>query len=196
MNRSDKHNWQVLLGVAMLVAGASAAWLATAGHTDANIRVALRQTARLAFVLYLAVLVARPLQQLLRSNWTAAMLRNRRLIGVAFAATMTVHLGLIAWRFGSQADLDFPGTAAFGAVAYAIFYLMLITSFERPRRALAPRAWKNLHRTGLVAAGVIFGLPRSLEELGDPAYLIYGIPFATALLIRLTAWRRSRRPGS
>ena len=195
MSINDRKNWLVLLGTLAVTAGLVALWIAVAGFSDENIRVPLRVTAQLAFALYLAVLVARPLQQLLRQDWTAALLRNRRLVGVAFAAVMTVHLVLIAYRFGSQADLGFVFNL-FGATAYGVFYLMLITSFDAPKRALGPRAWKFLHRTGLVIAAVIFGLPRSLEDLGDPDYLKFGIPFAIAVAIRVTAWLRSRRPGS
>ena len=195
MSRNDRKNWQVLLGTLALTGGLSALWTAVAGFSDENIRVPLRVTAQLAFFLYLLILVARPLQQLLRKDWTAALLRSRRLLGVAFAAVMTVHLVLIAYRFGSQADLDFVFNL-FGATAYAVFYLMLITSFDAPKKALGPRPWKFLHRTGLVIAAIIFGLPRSLEDLGDPDYLKFGIPFALALAIRVTAWLRSRRPGN
>lgn len=195
MSNNDRKNWQVLFGTLVLTGGLSVFWIATAGITDENIRAPLRVTAWLAFLLYLAVLVARPLQQLLRRKWTAALLRNRRLVGIAFAATMTTHLVLIAYRFGSQADLDFTMNLV-GASAFAVFYLMLITSFDRPKRALGPRAWKILHRTGLVIAAFIFGLPRSLEDLGDPDYLKFGIPFAIAVAIRVTAWLRSRRPGN
>ena len=195
MTNRDRRNWQVLLGTLVLTGGLSGLWIAVTGFSDENIRVPLRYTAWLAFVLYLVVLIARPLQQLLRRNWTAALLRNRRLVGVAFATVMTVHLVLIAWRFGWQADLDFS-LSLFGAGAYAVFYAMLITSFDGPKKALGPRAWKFLHRLGLIWAAVIFGLPRSLEDLSDPDYLKFGIPFAIAVAIRITAWLRSRRRGS
>ena len=106
------------------------------------------------------------------------MLRNRRLVGVAFAGVMTVHLGLLAYRFGSQPDLDHPLLKLlFGGAAYGLFYLMLITSFDAPKKAVGPRAWKILHRAGLIWAGAIFGLPRSLESLSDPEYWQFGLPF-------------------
>lgn len=195
MSTRDRKNWQVLFGTLVLTGGLSGLWIAVAGYSDENIRAPLRYTAWLAFLLYLVVLVARPLQQLLRRKWTATLLRNRRLVGVAFATVMTVHLVLIAWRFGWQADLDFS-LNLFGAGAYAIFYAMLITSFDRPKKAIGPKAWKFLHRLGLIWAAVIFGLPRSLEDLSDPDYLKFGIPFAIALAIRITAWLRSRPRGS
>ena len=196
MSRNDTQNLLVFFGVVAMIGGVSALWLASGELSDERIRASLRWSADLAFVIYLVVLVARPLQQLLRSNWTAALLRNRRNVGVAFAAAMTGHLGLIIYRFTSQADLDFPPPNFFGYGAYTVFYLMLITSFDGPKKALGPRAWKALHRLGLIWAAVIFGLPRAWEDLTDPEYLRFGIPFAVAVLIRLTAWRLSRQPGS
>jgi sulfoxide reductase heme-binding subunit YedZ len=196
LSLNDRRNWQVLLGTIGLLAGLSAAWLASVELSDANIRVATRATVRIAFILYLVVFVARPLQQLLRSDWTATLLRNRRLVGVAFAAAMTVHLGLIFYRFGSHPDLDVPPPNFVGYGAYAVFYLMLITSFDRPKRLIGPRAWKFLHRTGLVWAAIVFVAPQSLDDLKDPGHLAYLAPFLLALSIRITAWRRSRRPGT
>ena len=197
MSRNDKQNWWVFFSVLLVTGGAAVLWLAGREFADAHIRVPIRHTAQLAFAMYLVVLVARPLQQLLRTEWTAALLRNRRLVGVAFAATMTTHLGLIAYRFGSQPELEYPlFNLLVGGGAYAVFYLMLITSFDAPKKAMSLKSWKILHRTGLVWAGVIFGLPRSVADLSDPEYLKFGIPFAIATAIRVTAWLRSRRRDS
>ena len=195
MTKSDLRNWQVLLASLLLTSALSVALLSGTSLSDDDIRAPMRFTAQIAFGLYLVILIARPLQQLLRQNWTAALLRNRRLVGVAFAATMTTHLVLIVYRYSSQAELEFS-LDLFGVGAYAVFYAMLITSFDGPKKAIGPKAWKLLHRVGLVWAAVIFGLPRSLEDLTDPDYLKFGIPFAIAILIRITAWLQSRRRGS
>ena len=197
MSNNDKRNWQVFFATYLLAGGISVLWLSSTALTDEDLIVPIRHTAQIAFALYIVVLVARPLQQLLRQNWTAALLRTRRLIGVAFAAVMTAHLGLIAYRFGTQPELEYPlFSLLFGGTAYALFYLMLITSFDGPKKALGPKKWKFLHRTGLVWAALIFGLPRSLDELTDPEYLKFGIPFVIALSIRFIAWQQSRRRGS
>ena len=196
MSLNDRRNWQVFFGTVGLLLSLSAAWLSTVELADANIRTATRYTARVAFMLYIVVLVARPLQQLLRRSWTAALLRNRRLVGVAFAATMSAHLALIFYRFGSQPELDFPPPSFIGYGAYTVFYLMLITSFDRPKRWLGPRAWKALHRTGLVWAAIIFAAPRGLADFEDPVYLTYLAAFLLAVAIRFTAWRQSTRPGT
>ena len=194
MSRNDKQNWQVLTAVLLLTGGASVLWLLSREFSDENIRVPIRHTAQLAFAMYLVVLVARPLQQLLRSEWTAALLRNRRLVGVAFAATMTSHLGLIAYRFGSQPELEYPlFNLLIGGGVYAVFYLMLITSFDAPKKAMSLKSWKILHRTGLVWAALVFAVPRSADDLSNPDYLKFGIPFAIAIAIRVTAWLQSRR---
>ena len=194
MSNNDKQNWQVFLSAFLLAGGISVLWLGSTEVTDEDLIVPIRHTAQIAFALYIVVLVARPLQQLLRQDWTAALLRKRRLIGVAFASVMTAHLGLIAYRFGTQPELEYPlFSLLFGGTAYALFYLMLITSFDGPKKALGPKKWKYLHRTGLVWAALIFGLPRSAEDLTDPEYLKFGIPFVIALLIRISAWQQSRR---
>jgi len=198
LTSGDRRNWAVLAGTLAVTGGAAAAWLAAAGLADHTIRVPIRITAELAFMLYLVVLVARPLQQVLRRSWTAMLLANRRLVGVAFAAVMTSHLGLIVLRFVTQPDLAHPPLVVLvvGGGTFAIFYLMLITSFDGPRRAIGPRTWKTLHRTGLVLAGAIFGLPRSVDDLSDPDYLKFGVPFLLALAIRAAAWRQSRRQSN
>ena len=197
MSNNDTRTWQAFLGVLVLTGGVAAVWLASAGLTDDNVRLAMRETAYVAFLFYAVVLVARPLQQLLRKDWTATLLRHRRLIGVSFAAAMTAHLGLIIFRFNWNPELEFSivGSLA-GAGAYAVFYLMLITSFDAPRRAVGPKAWKFLHRLGLVYAAVIFGIPRPFETITTPEYLKYGVPFAIAVAIRIAAWQRSSRRGS
>ncbi len=193
MSNSDKKTWQAFLVSLLLTGAISLALLSGTSLGDEDIRVPMRLTAQIAFGLYLAILIARPLQQLLRQNWTAALLHNRRLIGVAFAATMTTHLALIIYRFSAQAEVEFS-VDPFGAGAYAVFYAMLITSFDGPKKAIGSKAWKLLHRIGLVWAGVIFGLS-FLTDLNDPDFLVFGIPFVIALLIRVTAWLRSRQQG-
>ena len=195
MSNNDKKNLQVFFGVLVLMSVVVVGWLASVGLTDENLRLALRESAYFAFLLYVVVLLARPLQQLLRKNWTATLLRNRRLIGVAFASAMTGHLGLIFYRFSNQPDLDFKPDP-FGMAAYVVFYLMLITSFDVPKKALGPKLWKFLHRFGLLFAAVIFAVPRPLETMTEPEYLKFGIPFAIAVLVRFTAWLRSTRRGS
>ena len=194
---SAGRNWAVFLSVAVLTVLIAAAWLASVELIDDNIRLTVRHSAKLAFALLIVVIAARPLRQLLQRPWTARLLQNRRLIGVAFAGAMTGHLALIVFRFSYSPELTYPISGLIvGGGAYAMIYLLFITSFNGPTRALGPRRWKVLHRIGLVWTGLIFGIPRPLSEISDPEYLLLGVPLMLALLIRFLAWRQSKRQDS
>jgi DMSO/TMAO reductase YedYZ heme-binding membrane subunit len=191
---SARRNWIVFLCFGLVTIAAAAAWLSTVELIDDNIRLVVRHSAKLAFALLILIIAARPLRQLVQKPWSARLLQNRRLIGVAFAGVMTGHLALIVFRFTYTPELTYPISGLIvGGGAYAMIYLLFITSFNGPTRALGPRRWKILHRTGLVWTGLIFGIPRPFSEISDPEYLMLGIPLLFALTIRFAAWRQSRQ---
>ena len=106
---------------------------------------------------------------------------------------MTGHLMLIIFRFTYTPELTYPTASLFlGGSAYTLIYLMFITSFDGPTRALGQRRWKLLHRTGLIWAGLIFAAPRPLAEITEFDFLKLGILMLIALLIRFLAWRQSK----
>jgi DMSO/TMAO reductase YedYZ heme-binding membrane subunit len=195
---SGRKNWLVLGGVALPAAAAAAAYLVVAGASDEHLNLTLRFSARASFMIYLLVFVARPLLQLTNSPWARWLARERRSLGIAFAAMHTVHLGLIAWRFGTIPSLDYPlANAAIGGTAYLLMYAMLITSFDGPARAIGPRHWRRLHKLGLYYIGFIF-LSTLLPEPGVALYTFERAWFVAltglAATIRLTAWlARARR---
>lgn len=189
-------NWVAFLTLMLPILAVSAVWLSTVELVDANIILTVRHSVQFAYPFLLVVMVARPLQQLFRKPWTATLLRRRRIIGVAFAGAMTAHLILIAFRFWYTPELTYPtGNLIIGGGAYALLYLMFITSFDGPKRALGPKRWKILHRTGLVYAALIFSVPRTLDEISEFEYLKLGIPMLAVVVIRLVAWQRSPRRG-
>ncbi len=174
------------------------AYLAHGGISDLNLRLLLTLTARIAFMIFLVVFVARPLAQLYRNRATRWLLAERRSIGIAFAAVHSVHLGLIAYRFSVIPGLEYGIVEAlFGGTAYLLMYLMLVTSFDAPARAIGPRAWRRLHKTGLYFIGFIF-VVTLLPEPDEPLFTIertwFVVLTAGAAFIRLTAYfaRRGR----
>ena len=179
---------------ALTIAG-WALYLSAAGATDENILLQLRLTARISFVLLLAVFVARPLRQLFKTPFTQSLLRNRPLIGVIFAGVHTGHLALLVYRARQATDFELAATEnLFGALLYAIIYAMLITTFSRPRRAIGPKAWKYLHKIGLYAITIGFvqtQLPRTLDEWSMINWWLMSLIFV-ALVIRLTAYFAKR----
>ena len=78
-------------------------------------------------------------------------------------------------------------------------YLMLLTSFDRPARALGPVAWTRLHKLGLYWIGFIFAVDFFVKPFSQPSVLPY-MPFSIlvflAIAIRIAAWRAQRRDES
>lgn len=198
---TDRRIAAMYSGAVLLTLAGSAAFLAAAGTADANIALVLRLTARIAFLVLLAVFVARPLRQLLRTPFTAALLRYRPLVGVAFAGIHTGHLLLIVYRAREVADFQFRVADNLpGAVTYLIIFTMVVTTFSAPRRAIGPRAWRALHQAGLYWVTFVFvqtQLPRSVHELADVNWWLLAI-VAAAVVVRMTAFfatRLSRQDG-
>jgi DMSO/TMAO reductase YedYZ heme-binding membrane subunit len=87
---------------------------------------------------------------------------------------------------------------AIGGTAYLLMYLMVITSFDAPRRFLSPAAWKRLHKLGLYYNGFLFLAmlpPGADEELPDAGRVLLIVLTTLALLVRVAAavsrWRNS-----
>lgn len=194
---SNGKNVLILGGVIVPASLAAIAYLWATDSSDDSLRLALRLTARLSYMMYLLVFVARPLRQLVAGTATGWLLRERRSIGIAFAAMHSVHLGLIAYRFSVVPGLEYAVIdAVFGGTAYLLLYLMLITSFDAPARALGAKNWRLLHKIGLYYIGFIF-VATLLPEAGEPVYRLERTWFVVltglALFIRLTAYFATRR---
>jgi DMSO/TMAO reductase YedYZ heme-binding membrane subunit len=171
------------------------AYLAAAGMTEENILSVLRWSARAAFLLLMLVFVARPLQHLLKKPWTAKLLRNRRLIGIAFAGLHTAHLGFILLRGRISEDFVFDPTENLaGTLVYTVILAMLVTSWDSTTRLLGRRNWKILHTVGLYVLFVAFTdavRPYSLASAAPINWLLLAIA-VSALLIRLAAYPKRR----
>lgn len=189
---TTKKNLAVFFVTLLLATLLSVGLLAATGVTDDNLRLVLSLTARIAFMIFLLVFIARPLRQLVRTDLTRRLLTERRSFGIAFAAVFTVHLGLIAYRFWTVPGLEYPlSSAVVGGTAYLLAYAMLVTSFDGPARAIGPKAWRMLHKTGVYFIGAIF-LFTLLPEPGQPLVTMERLWFviltSAAIIIRLTAY--------
>ena len=191
---SNQKTAAAFFGAVIVTSAASATYLLTAGIDDESIRLALRVSGRIAFLILIIVFAARPLQQLLKAKWTAKLLRNRKLLGVAFAGIHTAHLGLIMMRANHVPDFNFPVSAS-GLVIYGFMYLMLITSFSGPARIIGPKAWKVLHKLGLFVLFAGFSLSQ-LPFGNNQLELANGVLIAlavAALLVRIVAFFKKSR---
>ena len=194
---SNQRNTAVLLGSSGGLALLAAGWFLLLGLHPESIDLWLRLTARIAFILLLVVFVARPLQQLFSTPGTAKLLRNRRLVGIAFAGVHLLHFGLLVVKHYVVTDFNLAELVnPFAVLVYGVILAMLVTSWNTPARAIGSKAWKVLHKTGLYALFVAFTqtqLPYPGQGWEDVNWWFIAV-IATALVIRLTAFfaRRSK----
>jgi DMSO/TMAO reductase YedYZ heme-binding membrane subunit len=135
-----------------------------------------------------------------KTDFTSWLLRNRRLLGIAFAGIHTAHLGLIIYRARVVDTFEFTvGGNLGGAFTYLVILLMFLTSFNAMAKMLGPKNWRILHKVGLYWLIIAFTqtqLPDSLDELNNINWPLLAL-IATALVIRLTAYLAKRqRPAS
>jgi DMSO/TMAO reductase YedYZ heme-binding membrane subunit len=192
VSSSSRKNIYILLIVILSASTFSVLYLNSAGHNDDNIRLLQRLTARLSFMIYLLIFIARPLRQMFKTDTTLWLVRERRSFGIAFAAMHSVHLGLIVYRFSTIPGLSYGvAEGLIGGTAYVLMYLMLLTSFDGPARALGPLAWRRLHKFGLYYIGAIFIstlLPEQGDQLLAPERVWFVVLTSAALIVRLTAY--------
>ena len=193
---SNQRNWFVFLGAALITAVVAGLYFAAAGIDADSMGVALRSSAHASFIVLLVVFIARPLRQMLQTPHTAALLKNRRLFGVAFAGIHTAHLGLILLQDRWIDDFTFSIIDnALGGLIYLLIFLMFATSFDSTARALGPRNWRILHKIGLYSIFVA-SLQTIVPDNRDQVFGVNGaltLLAAAALVIRLTAFLAKRR---
>jgi len=195
---SDRRTLIQFVASTALVSAACVMYLGSAGWTDDNIRLLLRLTAHLAFVVLMLVFIARPLRELIETPLTLALLKNRKLVGVTFAGIHTAHMAFIIYHAQQVSDFEFSITDNLpGMFTYVVIYLMLITSFSGPARAIGPKAWCILHKAGLFLIMAVFAktqLPASFDNLSEVNWGIVGF-LICALIVRATAFfaRRGKK---
>jgi DMSO/TMAO reductase YedYZ heme-binding membrane subunit len=201
--RTDRVEIAIMLGAALLSCTVAGLILATGDDPREATRLALRTTARLSFVYFMIAFVATPLARLRPGDATRWLVRRRRAFGVAFGASMTIHVGCIARLYYLHAperppmvtDADF----FIGVPGLVLVALMTITSFIAVRRRMTPRTWQRLHRTGLWVVWAIFFLclvdSAGRKETDHPviAYYAFIAALLAGLSLRVAAERISRR---
>jgi sulfoxide reductase heme-binding subunit YedZ len=191
-----------LFAVLTLALTALCIWIAgMRGFEVEGVRMVIRFTARSSLMFFCLAFSAAALARLWPNAWTRWQRRNRRYLGVTFAASHGLHALAIA----SFAVMDPAAYAAatstasyvFGGIGYAIIIAMTATSFERPAQALGPRAWRTLHLAGgyylLLQFMVSFG--KRIPDM--PLYALFLIPLVAVFVLRMVsmAAKASPRPA-
>jgi len=157
----------------------------------------IRFTARTSLLFFCLAFSAAALARLYPNAWTRWQRRNRRALGVTFAASHGLH----AIAIGLFAAMDPAGFAAatspasyiFGGIGYAFIIAMTVTSFDRTAAAIGPRVWRMLHLSGgyylLLQFTVSFG--KRIPDM--PLYGVFLVPLLAVLALRLIAMTRAER---
>jgi len=177
-------------------------WIAgMRGFEVEGMRMVIRFTARSSLLLFCLAFSAAALARLWPNGWTRWLRRNRRQLGLTFAASHALHAGAIF----AFAQMDPAGFAAatnlasyiFGGIGYAIIIAMAATSFDRSAAAIGPRAWRALHLWGGYYLWAQFVISFGKRIPAMPFYSLFLIPLFAVLALRLIAMAsRSGQPVS
>ena len=146
------NGWPIVGWATLVVLAIVASILAIVGTDHEGLGMAIRATARTSVVLFTLAFAASALRRRWPNGATAWLLRNRRQLGVSFAASHFVHLVLIiavaGWTLEGFLTVRPMVTIVGGGLAYVFLALMTLTSFDTTAAWLGPRNWRRLHVTG------------------------------------------------
>jgi DMSO/TMAO reductase YedYZ heme-binding membrane subunit len=152
MTKTWFEGWRLFAVLALVLIGLCIG-LAGMRHFDTDgIRMVIRFTARTSLLLFCLAFSAAAISQLWPNAWTRWQRRNRRALGVTFAASHALHAIAIA-AFAIVDPIGFAkatslASYAFGGLGYGFIIAMTATSFDRTAAWLGPRAWRALHLVG------------------------------------------------
>jgi DMSO/TMAO reductase YedYZ heme-binding membrane subunit len=198
----SRHNWFEgwrLFAVLTLCLIALSVWIAGMRQFEVDgVRMVIRFTARSSLLFFCLAFSAAALARLWPNAWTKWQRRNRRILGLTFAASHGIHAVAIA----VFADMDPAGYAAatstasyiFGGIGYAFIFAMTATSFDRTAKALGAGAWRRLHLIGgyylLFQFMVSFG--KRIPDM--PLYALFLIPLVAVFALRMISMAAARTP--
>jgi DMSO/TMAO reductase YedYZ heme-binding membrane subunit len=167
-------------------------WIAgMRGFEVDGVRMVIRFTARTSLILFCLAFAAAALALIWPNAGTRWLRRNRRYLGVSFAASHAIHAVAIA----AFAVIDPAAYAAatslasyvFGGIGYAFIVALTATSFDRTAAALGARVWRRLHLIGgyylLFQFMVSFG--KRIPDM--PLYALFLVPLIAVFALRMIA---------
>jgi DMSO/TMAO reductase YedYZ heme-binding membrane subunit len=198
MRQTWFEGWR-LFAALTLVLIALCVWIAGMRQFEVEgVRMVIRFTARTSLLFFCLAFSAAALARLWPNGFTRWQRRNRRYLGVTFAASHALHaVAIVAF-----ANMDPAGFAAatslasyiFGGIGYAFIIAMTATSFDATSAALGPRAWRALHLVGgyylLLQFTVSFG--KRVPEM--PLYAVFLIPLVTVFALRMISMAQRPAP--
>src|ERR1700744_1721244 len=199
---ADRRNWfegwRLFGWLTLVLSALCVAIAAMRGFDVEGVRAVIRFTARTSLLFFCLAFSAAAAARLWPNPWTRWQRRNRRTLGVTFAASHALHAIAIA-AFAALDPLGFAKATSlasyiFGGIGYTFIVAMTATSFDRSAAWLGPRAWRALHLVGgyylLLQFAVSFG-----KRIPDsPLYALALIPLAAVFMLRMIAMASRHTP--
>jgi DMSO/TMAO reductase YedYZ heme-binding membrane subunit len=188
-----------LFAVLTLTLIALCLWIASMRQFEVEgVRMVVRFTARTSLLLFCLAFSAAALARLWPNAWTRWQRRNRRYLGVTFAASHGLHAIAIACFAAMDPAGFMAATSAasyiFGGIGYAFLIAMTATSFDRTAEAIGARAWRALHLSGGYYLWFQFMVSFGKRVPGMPLYALFLIPLLAVMALRLIAMASARTP--
>ena len=191
--RSSPCVWMAMAFCASL--GLAIGVLAFFGDEQRGVNIALQATARLAFLFFWPAYVGGALTFLF-GDLFLPIRRHARELGLAFAAALLVHLGLVV-RLCAIGSPPSPETFGIFGPAAGFVYLLALLSVDRLRQALPSKSWPILRTVAMTYIAFAFILDFKRLPLSDFRQSVEYIPFAAlsivAPLLRLAVWAQILR---
>ena len=189
--------WRIVGAASFLLMVAFGAVVSIYGTDEQGLRMLVRTTARLSFLLFLAVYLASSARRLWPNDVTKWLLVNRRYLGVSFFVAHGLHLDAILMLDTLLGDALVTDalTLLGGGLVYLLITAMALTSSDRAVRWLGAKRWGTLHRVGIHYVWAIWLLQWLPMGFMSPIYGLFLLLTLAALGVRIAA-RRSRATSS
>ncbi|MCK1358478.1 hypothetical protein [Bradyrhizobium sp. 199] len=189
--------WRLLAALAASLVVLSL-WIASMRQFEVEgVRMVIRFTARSSLLLFCLAFSAAALARLWPNAWTRWQRRNRRYLGLSFAASHAIHAVAIV-TFARMDPAGFAeATSAvsyiFGGIGYACIIAMSATSFDRAAVLIGPRTWRTLHLAGGYYLWFQFMVSFGKRVPTMPLYAAFLIPLLIVMTLRTIAMARHPR---
>ncbi|WP_375159151.1 hypothetical protein [Bradyrhizobium sp. RDT46] len=189
--------WRLLVALSLSLIVLSL-WIASMRQFEVEgVRMVIRFTARSSLTLFCLAFSAAALARLWPNAWTRWQRRNRRYLGLSFAASHAIHAVAIVVFAGMDPAGFAQATSVvsyiFGGIGYAVIIVMSATSFDRTAALVGPRAWRTLHLVGGYYLWFQFLVSFGKRVPAMPLYAAFLIPLLVVLALRMIAMARHPR---
>ena len=195
------NGWPLFFLIAVLTLTAMMAGLILIGVQTPEATVDLiRLSVQIASPWIFVAFVTSPLVQLFPGSMSKWLARNRRYVGLSFAAGFgwqAIFIAVLLTKYPSYywEVLHNATDLSLRIVSYIFLLALTVTSFFPVRRNMRPEHWRRLHLAGIWyfwAAIWASYAPAALSSDAKAIHIVYFVLGLLALFIRIVAYQRTR----